>query len=58
MKRAILVTLLVGVLGAVVSLGSGCAATAGPSFERTRGHKAHTFRNRIHNPGDYRYTAR
>ncbi len=55
MKRAIITSLAFVMLISFVSVSSGCASSGGPYFQRTRDHKAHVQRNRIHNPSDYRY---
>ncbi|MBN1491202.1 MAG: hypothetical protein JXA69_14915 [Phycisphaerae bacterium] len=56
MKRIFLSVVLGSLWVAALSLTSGCTASEGPYFERSRQNQPHAFRNRIHNPADYRYT--
>jgi hypothetical protein len=39
----------------VLTLTNGCASTSGEYFARSRQNKPYVNRNRIYNPGDYRY---
>ncbi len=55
MKRTIIAALMLLMIAGTAFTGAGCASSAGPQFQTTRGNKPHAFRNRIHNPTDSRY---
>lgn len=58
MRRLMAFSILVAVVGILMPLSIGCASSSGPRFDQTRENQPHAFRNRIHNPEDYRYAER
>jgi len=57
MKRVLMTSLAVALLVGAVSVTSGCSGSKGRYFSTTRENEPHAFRNRIHNPADYRYAS-
>ena len=55
MKRTVIAMLGFALIAGFALMSTGCASTGGPYFQRTRDHKPHVQRDRIHNPADYRY---
>ena len=54
-KGSALIVLAIVMLAGLIPLSSGCARGEGRYFTTSREGQPHVFRNRIHNPADYRY---